>query len=68
MPYRNVTLFFGKVETIRKCPVSLQLHINLSSPRLIGFDVVTKKLNFDIQSVICAVVLDDCCISHEGFN
>ena len=47
---------------------SKQLHINLSSPRLIGFDTVTKKLNFDIQSVMYAFVLDDCCIPHEGFN
>ena len=47
-----------------------QLRINLSSPRLIGFDIVTKKLNFDIQSVMYASVLDDCCIHvpHEGFN
>ena len=45
-----------------------QLHINLSSPRLIDFDIVTKKLNFDIQSVMYAIVLDDCCIPHEGFN
>ena len=47
-----------------------RLHINLSSPRLIGFDIVTKKLNFDIQSVMYASVLDDCCIHvpHEGFN
>ena len=47
-----------------------QLHINLSSPRLTGFDIVTKKLNFDIQSVTYASVLDDCCIHvpHEGFN
>ena len=45
-----------------------QLYINLSSPRLIGFDIVTKKLNFDIQSVMYAFVLDDCCIPHEGFN
>ena len=45
-----------------------QLHINLSSPRFIGFDIVTKKLNFDIQSVMYAFVLDDCCIPHKGFN
>ena len=45
-----------------------QLHINLSSPRLIGFDIVTKKLNFDIQSVMNAFVLDDCYIPHERFN
>ena len=47
-----------------------QLHINLSSPGLIGFDIVTKKLNFDIQSVMYASALDDCCIHvpHEGFN
>ena len=47
-----------------------QLHINLSSPRLIGFDIVTKKLNFDIQSVMYASALYDCCIHvpHEGFN
>ena len=46
-----------------------QLH-NLSSPRLIGFDIVTKRLNFDIQSVMYAFVLNlnDCCIPHEGFN
>ena len=49
---------------------SKQLHTNLSSPRLIGFDIVTKELNFDIQSVMYASVLDDCCIHvpHEGFN
>ena len=45
-----------------------QLHINISSPRLIGFDIVTKKLNFDIESVMYAFVLDDCCILHEDFN
>ena len=45
-----------------------QLHINLSSSKLIDFDIVTKKLNFDIQSVMYAFVLDDCCIPHEGFN
>ena len=47
-----------------------QLHITLSSPRLMDFDIVTKKLNFDIQSVMFASVLDDCCIHvhHEGFN
>ena len=44
-----------------------QLH-NLSRPRLIGFDIVTKKLNFDIQSVMYAFVLNDCCIPHEVFN
>ena len=52
------------------CFFPKQLHINLSSPRLIGFDIVTKKLNFDIQSVMYASVLDDCCIHvpHEDFN
>ena len=44
-----------------------QLH-DLSSPRLIGSDIVTKKLNLDIQSVRYAFVLNDCCISDEGFN
>ena len=56
-----------------------KLH-NLSSPRLIGFGIVTKKLNFDIQSVMYAFcstiaaylmyafVLNDCCTPHEGFN
>ena len=45
------------------CFFPKQLHINLSTPRLIGLDdIVTKKLNFDIQSVIYASVLDDCCI------
>ena len=40
---------------------------NLSSPRLIGFDIiVTKKLNFGIRNVMYALVLDDCCIPHEG--
>ena len=39
-----------------------QLH-DLSSPRLIGFGIVTKKLNFDIQRVMLyAFVLNDCCI------
>ena len=41
---------------------------NLSSPRLIGFDIVTKKRNFGIQSVMYAFVLNDCCIPHESFN
>ena len=45
-----------------------QLHIDPFSPRLIGFDIVTKKLDFDIQSVMYAFVLDDCCIPHERFN
>ena len=45
-----------------------QFHNHLSSPRLIGFDIVTKKLNFDIKSVMYAFVLNDCCIPHEGFN
>ena len=44
-----------------------QLH-DLFSPRLIGSDIVTKKLNFDIQNVMYAFVLNDCCILHEGFN
>ena len=41
---------------------------DLSSPRLIGSDTVTKKLNFDIQRVMYAFVVNDCCIPHEGFN
>ena len=47
-----------------------QLHVNISSPRLMDFDIVTKKLNFDIHSVMYASVLDDCCIHVpcEGFN
>ena len=53
---------------VSSCFFPKQLHINLSSPRLIGFDIVTKKLNFDIQSVMYAFVLDDCCIPHEGSN
>ena len=44
-----------------------QLH-DLSSPRLVGSDIVTKKLNFEYQSVMYAFVLIDCCIPHEGFN
>ena len=44
---------------------SRQLH-DLSSPRLTGSDIVTKKLNFDIQNI--AFVLNDCCIAHEDFN
>ena len=44
-----------------------QLH-DLSNPRLMGSDTVTKKLNFDIQSVMYAFVLNDCCIPHKGFN
>ena len=52
---------------VSSCFFPKQLH-NLSSPRLIGFDIVTKKLNFDIQSVMYAFVLNDCCIPHEGFN
>ena len=52
------------------CFFPKQLHINLSSLRLMDFDIVTKKLNFDIQSVMYASVLDDCCIHipREGFN
>ena len=52
------------------CFFPKQLHITLSSLRLMDFDIVTKKLNFDIQSVMYASVLDDCCIHvpHEGFN
>ena len=34
--------------------------------RFIGFDIVTKKLNVDIQSVMYAFMLSDCCITHEG--
>ena len=41
---------------------------DLSSPRLIGSDIVTKKLNSDIQKVTYTFVLNDCCISYEGFN
>ena len=33
-----------------------------------GSDIVTKKLNFYIQNVMYAFVLNDCCIPHEGFN
>ena len=41
---------------------------DLSSPRFIGSDIVTKKLNFDIQSVMYAFVFNDCCIPDESFN
>ena len=40
---------------------------DLSSPRLIGPDIVTKKLNFNIQNVMYAFVLNDCCISYKVF-
>ena len=33
---------------------------DLSSPRLIGSHIVTKKLNFDIQKVGYVFVLNDC--------
>ena len=42
---------------------------DLSIPRLIGSDIVTKNLNFDIQKVnMYAFVFNDCCIPHEDFN
>ena len=41
---------------------------DLSSPRLIGTDTVTPKLNFRIQKVLYAFVINDCCIPHEGLN
>ena len=49
------------------CFFPKQFH-NLSNPRLIGFDIVTKKSNFDVQSSMYAFVVNDCCIPHEGFN
>ena len=50
---------------VSSCFFPKQLH-NLFIPRLIGFDIVTKKLNFDMHSVMYAFVLNDCCIPHKG--
>ena len=52
---------------VSNCFFPKQFH-NLSSLRLIGSDIVTKKLTFDIQSVMYGFVHKDCCISHKGFK
>ena len=48
---------------------SKQLHINLSSPRLIGFDTVTKKLFKVLYMLLCLTIAAYMyTVPYEGFN